>query len=407
MYDLNLSAEQIEFRDTVREFAEKEIRPAAIHPDRLQGYTPQLLTAQLAQASAMGLRTLALSEAAGGAGADTLTACIVMSELAAGDAGIASVLAQTSTLAHALFDAAMSDEQRARFLPAFIADEDFHLAVAADLPEPDTEWCYHRPAAAVAPTLSARREANGDWLLGGTVDQVANAALAKLFAVAVHADGAPQNLLVPRDTSGLTVRESAETPVWYHGTRGALVFDRCRVPAANALPRHCSDQTPAAALQRNAINLGLARAAYDAALAHAQLKVQGARRIVEHEGVGILLAESLLRLEAARSLLWQTAWAVDHPAAIGSRSIPDLPLVELTGVFVAEAAHAGDRACRRGVRRHGHSARHAVVSLRARSAGISARRARRYRRQARHCRSDRRLPACAGRGSGIRLEMAC
>ena len=313
----------------------------------------------------MGLRTLALSEAAGGAGADTLTACIVMGELAAGDAGIAAVLAQTSTLAHALFDGAMSAEQRARFLPAFIADENFHLAFATDLPEPDTEWCYHRPAAAAAPALSARREASGDWVLSGTLDQVANAPLAKLFALAVHAGGVRQSLLVPRDSAGLTVRESADTPVWYHGTRGALVFDRCRVPAANVLATHCSDQTPAAALQRNAINLGLARAAYDAALAHAQLKVQGARRIVEHEGVGILLAESLLRLEAARSMLWQTAWAVDHPDAIGSRSVPDLPLVELTGVFVAEAAHDSDRARRRGVWRDGHSARHAVVSLRA------------------------------------------
>lgn len=339
MYDLGLSAEQIEFRDTVREFAEKEIRPAAIHPDRLQGYAPRLLTAQLAQASAMGLRTLALSEAAGGAGADTLTACIVLTELAAGDVGIASVLAQTSTLAHALFDGAMSDAQRARFLPAFIADDDFHLAYAGDAVAPDTEWCYHRPAVAVAPALAARRDAIGGWILNGTVDQVANAPLAKLFAVTVCADGETHTLLVPCDARGLTVRESTERPVWYHGARGAIEFDGCRVAAENALARNCSDQSPAAALARNALNLGIARAAYDAALAHAQLKVQGARRIVEHEGVGILFAEMLVRLEAARNMLWQTAWVLDHPQAVGERSVPDLPLVALTGVFVAEASH--------------------------------------------------------------------
>ena len=339
MYDLNLSAEQIEFRDTVREFAEKEIRPAAISSERLQGYTPRLLAGQLAQAAQMGLRTLALSEAAGGAGADALTACIVMGELAAGDVGIASTLAQTSTLAHGLFDAAMSPAQRARYLPAFMADDAFHLASVAEEAPADTEWCYHRAAAAAPAALSARREANGDWILDGRVAQVANAPLAKLFVVNLYADGRALSLLVPRNAAGLSVQESAERPVWYHGVRGDVSFTGCRVPAVDLLPRRCSDDTPAAALQRNAINLGLARAAYDAALAHAQLKVQGARRIVEHEGVGILLAEMLMRLEAARSMLWQTAWAVDHPQAVATRSVPDLPLVDLTGIFVAEAAH--------------------------------------------------------------------
>jgi alkylation response protein AidB-like acyl-CoA dehydrogenase len=262
-----------------------------------------------------------------------------MGELAAGDVGIAAVLAQTSTLAHALFDGAMTAEQRARYLPAFVADDGFHLAYAADAHAPDTEWCYHRNAAAPAPTLTARREAGGDWRLDGTLEQVANAPQARVFAIGVTAQGAAHTLLVPRDARGLTVREPADRPQWYHGTRGALVFDNCRVPAADVLAHHCSDQTPAAVLQRCALNLGVARAAYDTALAHAQFKVQGARRIIEHEGVGILLAEMLVRLEAARNQLWQTAWVVDHPQAVGDRSVPDLPLVELTGVFVAEAAH--------------------------------------------------------------------
>lgn len=339
MYDLHLSAEQIEFRDTVRAFAEKEIRPAAIHPDRLQGYAPRLLADQLAQASAMGLRTLALSEAAGGAGADALTACIVMSELAAGDVGVAAVLAQSSTLAHALFDGAMSVEQRARYLPAFLADDGFHLAYAASAGLPDIEWCYHRAAAAAVPALSARREAGGDWVINGTVEQVANAPLAGLFVVGVSAANALHTLLVPRGARGLTVREADDRPVWYHGTRATLVFDGCRVAAADVLAQHCTDRTPAAALQRSALNLGVARAAYDTALAHAQLKVQGARRIIEHEGVGLLLAEMLVRLEAARNQLWQAAWAIDHPQAVADRSVPDLPLVELTTVFVAEASH--------------------------------------------------------------------
>ena len=55
--------------------------------------------------------------------------------------------------------------------------------------------------------------------------------------------------------------------------------------------------------------------------------------------MSILLAEMLVRLGAARNQFWQTAWAVDHPQAVADHSVLDLPLVELTGVFVAEASY--------------------------------------------------------------------
>ena len=85
MYNLHLTAEQLEFRDTVRDFVEREIKPVALHPDRLQPFDKPLLAGLLEKASQMGLRTLALPEDAGGAGADTLTTCIVLEELAAGE----------------------------------------------------------------------------------------------------------------------------------------------------------------------------------------------------------------------------------------------------------------------------------------------------------------------------------
>src|SRR6185295_11388415 len=104
MYDLHLTAEQIEFRDTLRDFVEGEVKPAAIHPDRLQPFDKPILLDALDKAAQLGLRTLALSEEAGGAGGDGVTSCIVMEELGAGDVDIAAVLGQTSALAHILFD---------------------------------------------------------------------------------------------------------------------------------------------------------------------------------------------------------------------------------------------------------------------------------------------------------------
>src|SRR4029077_1123849 len=99
-----LSPEQLEIRDTVRDFVAQEVKPPALDPTRLEAQTRPLLTGALDKAAQLGLRTLALSEEAGGAGADHLTCCIVTEELAVGDPDIAAVLAQTSTLAHDLFE---------------------------------------------------------------------------------------------------------------------------------------------------------------------------------------------------------------------------------------------------------------------------------------------------------------
>ena len=126
----------------------QEIKPVALKPARLEPHVKPLLTDALEQASRLGLRTLALSEEVGGAGADALTRCIVTEELAAGDPDIAAVLAQTSSLAALLFDP--GDDARSsatRFLTPFLQDDRYHLAFADQ--EPDQESAlginYHRP----------------------------------------------------------------------------------------------------------------------------------------------------------------------------------------------------------------------------------------------------------------------
>jgi alkylation response protein AidB-like acyl-CoA dehydrogenase len=138
MYNLHLSSEQLEFRDTVRDFVAHKVKPIALKPERLEPFKPPLLTEILDKASQMGLRTMALSEDNGGAGADNLTSCIVTEELAFGDADIAAVLAETSTLSRILFDQLLTPAQRDRFLPQFLADDRFHLAFADHEPGTDT-----------------------------------------------------------------------------------------------------------------------------------------------------------------------------------------------------------------------------------------------------------------------------
>ena len=309
MFDLRLSPEQLEIRDAVRDFVVSEIKPVALASARLEAFERPPLAEQLEQASRMGLRTLALSEEAGGAGADHLTCCIVTEELAAGDPDIAAVLAHTAALAEEL-ERAMTPAQRGRFLPQFVKDERFHLAFAG------------------RGTTAAQD--GGEWRLDGVVTAVANATVAKMFVVQTSTDDGMGALLVPRDAPGVAVR--AQDGHWFHGSCGEVAFSNCRVPAGSLVGAVGTITPPLAAL-----SLGIGRAAYEAALEYARIRVQGGRRIIEHQAIAAKLAGIAISLEVARAAVWRAAWASDHPEAVADRSLPDLPLQTVAEAFAPEA----------------------------------------------------------------------
>jgi alkylation response protein AidB-like acyl-CoA dehydrogenase len=345
MYNLHLSPEQLEIRDTVREFVEREIKPFALRADRLDACDRTLPMTLLKAASRMGLRTLALSEERGGAGADALTACIVAEELGAGDADIAAVLTETSRLGHLLFDRLMNDEQRERFLPNFLGDDRNHLAFADREPGTGTRLGvnYHRPVASETTIKTAAANAgNGDWIVNGVKDGVANAPIASLFAVSVQVPGRVGGsiALVPADAGGVSVR--AHEKPWQHGCCGEITLKDCSVPSTNLLGDGAmsllsgSESAGHGNPLLQALNLGIGRAAYEAALNYAHLRVQGARPIIEHQAIATKLAEIAIRLEIARAAVWRAAWASDHPDAIADRSLSDIPHTTVAQVFTAE-----------------------------------------------------------------------
>ena len=357
MYDLHLTAEQLEIRDTVRDFVSNEVKPLALRPSRLEPFDKPLLTGILESASKMGLRTLALSEERGGAGADNLTSCLVIEELAAGDVDVAVVLANTSLLGHVLFDELMTSEQRARFLPQFMDDHAYHLAFAGRDRQAGLAPHYHRPLpAANPPQAKAVKQANGDWVIDGAFAAAPNAPIAQLFAVEVGTQGSSGTtaLLVPRETAGLTVQESAgrtgsvEAPVvrWHHGAAGKVLLKNCRVGANNLLGAEGRSALGAnvpltqSAPQFAAANLGVGQAAYEAAVDQAKLRRQGGSQIIEHQAIGTFLAEIAIKLEAVRNLVWKAAWVLDHPDSISDRSVSGLPLHHIARSFAAEMIHS-------------------------------------------------------------------
>jgi alkylation response protein AidB-like acyl-CoA dehydrogenase len=346
MYDLRLTEEQLAIRDTVRDFVAQGVFPVATRPDRLEPFDVPLAMDLVDAAAELGLRTLALSEEAGGAGADTLTCCIVAEELAAGDVDVAAVLARTSALGGVLFNRLMSEEQRKRFLPDFLDDNRYHLALADR--EADSETAlgidYHRETGnrlSVETTATKSGNGHGDWIVNGAKTRIANAPLAKLFAVLVDADGENRVLLVPADTAGVSITEVGRDGGWYVGSCGDVAFTNCRVPAGNMLGAEAIEALTGPGCdfglpQAQAINLGVGRAAFEAALDYAGIRVQGGRRIVEHQAIGAKLADVVISLETVRNAIWQAAWAADNPGAEPNGNFAPLPRAKIAQVVTAE-----------------------------------------------------------------------
>ncbi len=340
---MHLTAEQLEFRDTLRTFVRDEVKPAAISPKRLEPFAKPLLMEQLNTASAMGLRALMLSDANGGAGADNLSACIVAEALGQGDADIAVVMAHTATLARVLLADLMTAQQRSGYLPAFNKDNAFHLAYAGCDPRAGLQANYHQVRSSASACASATKNAKGDWLVQGEFAAVANACVAQLIAIEAQSTDGPVTLLVSSGSAGLTVQEPSNTRGgttlrWGHGAPGKVTLKDCVVPAADSVHGSWySNYAQRVALQEAAANIGVGQAAYEAAIDYTRLRRQGGKKTIEHQAIGILLADIAIKLEAARNMVWKAAWLLDYPQAVADRSASALPLDLMACAYVNEA----------------------------------------------------------------------
>ncbi len=263
--------EQEEFRRSVARFVDTEVVPAADAIDE-RGEFPAALFRRVGELGYFGLR---YPEAYGGAGCDMVTYCLFAEEMARGSMSLAAAAAMQSLMGTYFIYRYGSDALRERYLtPALRGD----LVATFALTEPN--------AGSDLANLATRAERRGDtWVLKGTKTWVTNAPVADLLTVAAKTSGERglKNialfLLDRASMRGITLGKAIEKMSVRASVTGEILLDDVEVPAEHCLGGDGGGVEKVGTILSEirvmtaALSVGLARAAYDAALAYARERV--------------------------------------------------------------------------------------------------------------------------------------
>jgi acyl-CoA dehydrogenase len=313
---LALNEEERSVRDTVREWAQREVAPGAAERDEQERYDRGLFE----RAGELGLTGLPYPEEYGGAGMGTFAWTLAAEEIAAADMGMAVSLS-VHVLSQLCIFANGTDEQKQRFLPPMTAGRELG---AFALTEPGAG----SDAASLA--LAAVRD-DDEYRLTGTKIWITNAGEAARYIVFATVDRSRGKagitaFVVDADTPGFRLG-SKERKMGIRGTTGyEIVFDDARVPAGNRLGEEGDGLKVAlSALGAGRISIaaactGLARNALELAARYALQRRQFGRAIADQEMIQGMLAEMAVGVEAARLLTWRAARLRDAGQPIGAPS---------------------------------------------------------------------------------------
>jgi alkylation response protein AidB-like acyl-CoA dehydrogenase len=290
------SEEQELVRDAMREFAENALRPVARECDEAESVPDDLLQ----EAWGLGLTSTQLPEEHGGLGEERspVTNAIVLEELACGDPALALAVVSPSLFAFPIADQG-TEEQKARYLPAFGAER-FHAASLA-LAEPSPLFDVTR--------LRTTAEPKGDrFVLSGAKCFVP---LGRNGSSTEEGFASLDAFVVPRDAKGLSIA-SAERHLGLKALPTAtLELDRVEVPSADRLGG--DDGIDAARLVNlsrtalGAVMVGLSRAVMEYAIPYAKDRVAFDQAIAQKQGVAFMLSDMAIETDATRWMVWKAA----------------------------------------------------------------------------------------------------
>ena len=335
-----LTDDQIMIRDTARQFAQERLAPTAAERDRT-GETPRGL---LAEMGALGFMGMTIPEEWGGAGADTVAYVLAMEEIAGGDGGVSTVMSvNNSPVAAALFGYG-STEQKERFLKPLARGE---INAAFSLTEPQ--------AGSDASNLKTRAEKRGNkYVLNGAKQFISSGETADInlmFAVTDPAAGKRgiSAFIVPTDTPGYKVVRKEEKLGQRSSDTCALILEDMEATPDLLVGQEGEGYRIALAnLEAGRIGVaaqatGMARAAYEHAVAYAKERVSFGKPIIEHQAVAFRLADMATQIEAAHQMALNVARLKDA-------GLPCLKEAAMAKLFASEMA---ERVCSDAIQIHG------------------------------------------------------
>ena len=321
--------------DIAREFVRSVVSPAAAALDKHVNPEDCFSWDIVEEGSRRGLRTLTLLPEYGGAGADCLTTAKVVEEIARGDMGVSVVFAQTLKLIQSLQGAA-NDDQRARWLPKL--RDDPRALMAIGITEPTNASNYIIPYGPASFVTKATRKGKG-WVINGKKRFISNGNRAKVYLLFAQTDpdvGLNQGstcFIMERGIPGFTTGHVEDKMGERLANNAELIFNDCFVPDEDVLGEVdrgfdvISQFFPASNAYAAASVLGVAVAAYDRSLKWTSERVQGGRKLIEHDIVAAQLAEMLMNIDAARAYLHHAAWKADHRETGWDPTLGALPKV--------------------------------------------------------------------------------
>jgi len=337
---MQLNEDQTMIRDAARAFAEGELAPGAMERDRTAEPPLDLLR----QMGNLGLMGMTVSEQWGGAGADMTSYVLALMEVAAADGAVSTVMSVNNSPCCAALMRYGNDSQREQWLRPQATGE---IIGAFCLTEPQ--------AGSDASNLRTRAVRKGDrWVLNGVKQFITSGSIggvALVFAVTDPEKGSRgiSAFLVPTDTPGYRVASKEQKLGQRCSDTCQIAFEDCEIPLENLVGEEGQGYRIALAnLETGRIgiagqSIGMARAAYEKAVAYARERTAFGKTIVEHQAVGFRLADMKTRIEVATQMLF-------HAADLKQRGEPCLSEASMVKLFASEMA---EQVCTDAIQIHG------------------------------------------------------
>jgi alkylation response protein AidB-like acyl-CoA dehydrogenase len=337
--DFELTEEQKMFQSMLSDFVDNEVAPNAAAWDESEEF-PYESIQKLAQ---LGLCGLHLPEEYGGSG-DDMTFMLACEELARGSGGFSSIYITTVSLAIGPIVMFGNEAQKRKYIPRVVEGATMAFALTEAMAGSDV----------AALDMKYSRE-EGSYVLNGTKIFITNGAEADFLVTFATRDKSLgykgiSAFIVDKDTPGFSVGNLEKKMGLHPASAAELVFDNCRIPAENLI----GEEGQGFKIALRAIDscrvsiaaqcVGLAQAAYDAAVAYAKERKQFGVEIARHQGIQFMIADMAVDLDAARLLTYRAAW---QQQTTGDVSAKEPAMAKL---FASEAAH---RIAHKAIQVHG------------------------------------------------------